>query len=514
MALHLYLNPALYILCFSDLCICALHMDLFTIIFVLLSTLVNFTVVLLFAVYHLRHPTLRVRNIHLLYTQMFSGSLWALGSLVTFNHAESLTLIHQAACGLTFFSMWVWGLNLFLTCLAVRLQHIYTVFFGSQVQLIRVNQLYSRKCLIAAMMGLPTMVGLVLLGSETFEDPGLVFPDTERAGCKYHTAIKVLMLSAVWLNMSVLLVWLYRVRPRSFKRVPSALNDFVPTLVAASLAWPAGVAISVLIMSNAWQTEVGRCTITILTAGIVNMVLWILGARPLRTALRNEEEAMESLQVDIGAWDFNTIIHTKSMRMFMYDYIHTEGTSWLKAAVTMHASLLRFHKLSDTGCTHRLHVAAARDIVKRFLQPNSKHRVPGMPNDVVQTLLNAKFEGNELHMKEFSALRDSLETEMENQLHKTSFMYPTTAGNYYNSIKRKAQAITALGTCDYVLYTSLLHPAFQRRPGYLLRLTRKRSSDPAVKHTPPAMPSELLLCAPSTRNKMDPPRYNKPTLCL
>lgn len=413
-------------------------MDVFTIVFVLLSTLFNAAVVLMFAAFHLRHPTLRVRNIQLLYTQMFSGSLWALGSLITFNHAEPLMLIHQAACSLTFFSMWVWGLNLFLTCLAVRLQHIHTVFFGSQVQLVHAHQMWNRKCLIAGMMSLPTIIGLVLLGSETFAYGALVHPDTAQTGCVYHTAIKVLMLSAVWVNMVVLLVWLYKVRPRSFKRVPKALNDFVPTLISAGLAWPAGVTISVLIMSNAWQTQAGRCTITIMTAGIVNMVLWILGARPLKTALTNEEEAMESLQIEIGAWDFKTIVQTKSMRMFMYDYIHTEGTSWLKAAAHMHASLLRLQQMPGKF--------AAKDFVKRYLQHNSKHCVPGIDRDVVETLQNANFEDNTMHMSQFAVLRCSLEAEMENQLQKTSFMYPSTAGSYYNNVKRKAQAITALGT--------------------------------------------------------------------
>lgn len=415
-------------------------MDVFTIVFVLLSTLFNAVIVLLFAAFHLRHPTLRVRNIHLLYTQMFSGTLWALGSLITFNHAESLMLIHEAACGLTFFSQYVWGLNLFLTCLAVRLQHIHTVFFGSQTQLVHAHQMWNRKCLIAGMMALPTLVGLVLLGSETFDSGGLVHPDTAQTGCVYHTAIKVIMLSAVWINMLVLLVWLYKVRPRSFKRVPSALNDFVPTLISAGLAWPAGVTISVLIMSNAWQTEAGRCAITLMTTALVNMVLWTLGARPLRTAMTNEEEAMESLQIEIGAWDFNSIISTKSMRIFMYDYIQTEGSSWLKASVHMHASLLRYQQMPG--------MFAAKDLVKRYLHANSKHYLPGIPaTDIIEKLQNVTFDGSELYIREFAALRVALEAEMSNQLHKSTFMYPSTAAKYYNNVKRKAQAITALGTC-------------------------------------------------------------------
>ena len=121
------------------------------------------------------------------------------------------------------------------------------------------------------------------------------------------------MMACVWINTLVLLLWLWWSRPRKFKRVPTAVDQFVPTLASAFIAGPVGIALSALIMSNSWRSVVGRNIITILTTSMVDVVLWSLGGRSLRDALAKnsvrERGAMRTLEMDIGAWEFRQIVN-------------------------------------------------------------------------------------------------------------------------------------------------------------------------------------------------------------
>ena len=194
-------------------------------------------------------------------------------------------------------------------------------------------------------------------------------------GCIYSTPIKVCMMVCVWANVLILMLWLFWSRPRTFKRVPKAVNDYAPTLAAAALAGPVGIALSVLIMSNAWQTVAGRTVITVLTTTMVNVVLWSLGGRPLRDALTQnsvrEKQTMQTLDVEIGAWDFDSIVTTPAMRTFMYDWIGIEGSSWLKSVVPLHTALVRWKQHPGTiVCVRTPHVYVS--ILKRYIH-GSRH---------------------------------------------------------------------------------------------------------------------------------------------
>ena len=162
-------------------------MDIVTIIFVLGSTLINIVIVLLFSLQHLKHPLLRVRNLHLFYVQTFSGVMWSLGSLLTFDHAPALQTLHSVSCGLSFFSMWAWGANLFITCMVIRLQSVHSIFFAPEEQLAAEARLLQRKRLVVGMMGPCTILGFVLLGGET---TGTLLERTD-SGCVYSVGVKV-----------------------------------------------------------------------------------------------------------------------------------------------------------------------------------------------------------------------------------------------------------------------------------------------------------------------------------
>lgn len=323
-------------------------MDVGTIVYTLLSVFINLIIVVLFSFQHLKHPLLRARNLQLFYAQTFSGVMWTLGSLLSFDHAESLQTLHSVSCGLSFYSMWVFGGNLFVTCTVIRLQSVYTIFFGTEEQLKAENRLAQRKRLVLLMMGPCCVLGFVLLGGECAD----ALVQRTETGCIYSTPIKVCMMVCVWANVLILMLWLFWSRPRTFKRVPKAVNDYAPTLAAAALAGPVGIALSVLIMSNAWQTVAGRTVITVLTTTMVNVVLWSLGGRPLRDALTQnsvrEKQTMQTLDVEIGAWDFDSIVTTPAMRTFMYDWIGIEGSSWLKSVVPLHTALVRWKQHPGT----------------------------------------------------------------------------------------------------------------------------------------------------------------------
>ena len=395
-------------------------MDVGTVVFVLGSTLINIVIVLLFSFQHLKHPLLRVRNLHLFYVQTFSGIMWSMGSLLTFDHAPSLQTLHRVSCGLSFFSTWVWGSNLFVTCMVVRLQSVYSIFFAPEEQLAAETRMIQRKRLVVAMMGPCTVLGFVLLGGET---TGTLLERTD-TGCLYSTGIKVCMMVCVWINTLLLLLWLWWSRPRKFKRVPTAVDEYVPTLVSAFIAGPVGIALSALIMSNSWRSVVGRNTITILTTSMVDVVLWSLGGRSLRDALTKkslrEKGAMQTLEVDIGAWEFDQIVKTRAMRVFMYDWIATEGSSWLKSCVPLHTALIRWRQ------TPGQYMAA--DIMRRFVDPQSANTVQGIPTHITQALMAVRIRNQPVPKEMFDQLRTWVEEQMENELHRTAFMSPSTAG--------------------------------------------------------------------------------------
>lgn len=395
-------------------------MDTGTIIFVLGSTFINIVIVLLFSFQHLKHPLLRVRNLHLFYVQTFSGIMWSLGSLLTFDHAPSLQTLHSVSCGLSFFSMWVWGTNLFITMQVVRLQSVHSIFFAPEEQLGTEARMLQRKRLVVGMMGPCTILGFVLLGGET---TGTLLERTD-TGCVYSIGIKVCMMVCVWINTLVLLLWLWWSRPRKFKRVPTAVDEYGPTLASAALAGPVGIALSVLIMSNAWRSAAGRNTITILTTSMVDAVLLSLGGRPLRDALTKnsvrEKGAMRTLEVEIGAWEFTQIVKTQSMCVFLYDWIATEGSSWLKSCIPLHTALIRWRQIPGQYM--------AADILRRFVDPESPTTVQGIPTHVTQALMAVRIRNQPTPKQMFDELHTWLETEMENELHRTNFLSPSTAG--------------------------------------------------------------------------------------
>ena len=395
-------------------------MDVATIVYVLFSTLINLVIVLLFSLQHLKHPLLRVRNLQLFYTQTFSGVMWSLGSLLTFNHAEFLQVLHSVSCGLSFFSTWTWGANLFVTCMVVRLQSIYNIFFAPEDQLGVETRSMQRKRIVVLMMAPCTILGTVLLGGET---AGTML-ERNHTGCVYAVSIKICMMVCVWLNILVLFVWLVKTRPQKFKRLPNAVNEYAPTLASAAIAGPVGIALSALIMSNSWQTVSGRNAITILTATMTNVVLWSLGGRPLRDALTKksmrENLSMRSLEVEIGAWEFDQIVKTQSMRVFLYDWIGTEGSSWLKSCIPLHTALIRWKQIPGNYM--------AADIMRRFVDPQSENTVQGIPTHITQSLMTVRIRNQQVSKDLFNELQTWLETEMSNELHRTNFMSPSTAG--------------------------------------------------------------------------------------
>ena len=111
------------------------------------------------------------------------------------------------------------------------------------------------------------------------------------------------------------------------------------------------------------------------------------------------------------------------MRVFMYDWIATEGSSWLKSCVPLHTALIRWRQIPGQYM--------AADILRRFVDPQSANTVQGIPTHITQALMAVRLRNQPVCRQMFDDLHAWLEAEMENELHRTAFMSPSTAGVRY-----------------------------------------------------------------------------------
>jgi hypothetical protein len=131
--------------------------DYAVLVYVCVSAVLNVGIVLVFGCVRAAHPVVRARGVHMLGMQVVSGTLWACGTFVSFEHLDSLRAPHARVCALTFWATWVWGCCLFVCLICVRLHRLWHTFFAPSP---RERVVWK---LLAAHMTPPILIGCALL---------------------------------------------------------------------------------------------------------------------------------------------------------------------------------------------------------------------------------------------------------------------------------------------------------------------------------------------------------------
>jgi hypothetical protein len=375
------------------------------------------------------HPMVRARGVELFSLQALTGTLWALGTLLGFEHVAELRFVHASACNLIFFTQWVWGATLFMSLLSLRMHSVYITFrAGTGVVSVLHNRRRRQHLLVVHILP-AVVVGIALLmgggGSVVVDNQGCVFP----------TPIKIGMLVCVWLNMAALVVWLWILRGT---RLPGAFQEVHPTIASVVFALPTGIVATILVMTGAWESVSGRVAITSIIQSCVNMVLWCLAARPLRALCGSVEQERANItelaEVQIAPFLWTEVIRTPNMRSYLWEWMKQRDSHFLRAGADAHACVIRWQE------NHLSYVA--RDIVSRFVEPG-KSSTLAVPADVATPLLAFRFD-HEMPSPHFlNHFSRWLLTEIQAQAEK-DFITPEVASTYYAGVARYDASLATL----------------------------------------------------------------------
>lgn len=403
---------------------------------VAMSTAINVCIVIFFQCKYVKHPVLRARGVHLLGLQTAAGIFWAVGSLVSFEHIDTVRSLHASNCRLVFWGTWVWGACTFISLLSFRLHRLYTAFVETEPQTVSascsfctsvwIQQKWRHRALLLVHLLPPCIVAVASAMQGSIE---------RENACVFPWKIKFAMMLTVWISMAMLVGWLCL-----FKHVklPIVFAEVKPVTISTCVAVPGGCVVTVLIMSGAWRGAVGRCAITLTVQSIVNVCLWTLSARPLLGACnrRREHDAVVQLtNIDIGPFTWVDCLSQPGMRAFLWEYMRSNPKSWAAFASGAHAAIIRFEEHDGMRDT-------AEDIVSRYIEPSSRSNIQA-PLEIVTPLLAFRFDYDLLKPTMFDALKYWLLAEMKTRI-EPEFITRERAQAYYSQIARYEQALTTL----------------------------------------------------------------------
>ena len=408
--------------------------DWVTVGVVVVSTLVNACVYLFFQCRYVKHPVLRARGVHLLGLQTVAGTFWAAGSLASFEHIEDFRNLHASSCRLVFWATWVWGACTFISLLSFRLHRLYSTFVETEPESVAAgtcvgiwtHKKWRHRTLLIVHLLPPCIVALAaMVGKQAQHENGCVFP----------WKIKFAMMLSVWTSMAMLVGWLFL-----FKRVrlPMVFSEVRPVTISTCVAVPGGCVVTILIMSGAWRWTVGRCVITLTVQMIVNICLWTLCGRPLINACsghREHEAVVELSNVHIGPFSWVECVSQPALRAFLWEYMRKRKDMWSQSAAGAHAGIVRYEQ-------HDGMRFAAEDIIKRFVEPASRHNISA-PLEIATPLLAFRFNHDELKITMFDSLKYWLLAEMKTRI-EPEFVTQERAQEYYGRVARYEQALTSL----------------------------------------------------------------------
>ena len=383
----------------------------------------------LLTLFRQRHPLMRARAPKLLGMQAFSGSCWILGAILSYEQLEALRELHGGACAAVYWLQYVFGLNLFLVLLILRLFTLWRVWLAARWR--------SRTPLMLLHFAPAMTVGIVVVITD--DGHGNI------GGCWFSSGVKVATLVVCGLNTLSLCAALLMLRGRP---LPQPFEERRPILRSVALSLPGAALLAVAIMTNAWHSVEGRVFITIIITTVANLGFWILVAPLCGTLVRPTAHTVEfSALTDItfGPFEWDEMLVTPSMRdhfwLFLIrhacavsltaaDMELTTATSIVppRHMAALHAALVSFR--------HTPTPAAAATILKRWLTKGSGHIVPA-PDALCETLLALHTHNDALVNRDMFEALENWVLLILRRYYAPSYFTASWANHYYTKIARQ-----------------------------------------------------------------------------